>query len=164
MEKKTKIAALAVVVAILAVIAGIYLSLPVAYAEATPTGNGQYTINLQYRRRAWLGLRFLKNGVPSTLTGEASAIGNSILVLDTGERQVNIILPPKWILNGQVITTRDLFDGDPLSIGQHQKISLQTLKLELVKNTHTVTAYIAYEIQTEGMVIKALMPVNIETN
>jgi hypothetical protein len=163
MEKKTKITAIAAM-AILTIIAGVYLSLPVAYAVATPMENGQYTISLQYRRRARLGLRFIRNGVPHTLAGEASAVGNSILVLEVGEGQVNVILPPKWILDGQVISTRDLFDGEPLSIGQDQEISLQTLKLELVKNTHTITAYVAYEMQAEGIVIKALTPVNIETN
>jgi hypothetical protein len=33
-----------------------------------------------------------------------------------------------------------------------------------VKNTHTITAYVAYEIQAEETVIKAITPVNIETN
>ena len=163
MEKKTKITALAAV-AILTVMAGLFLSLPVAYAEATPKGNGQYTINLQYRRRAWLGQRFLRNGVPITLTGEASAIGNSILIMNIGVGQVNIILPTKWVVDGQVFSTQDLFDGEPLSIGQDQEIRLQTLKLELVKDTHTITAYVAYEIHAEGIIIKALMPINIETN
>ena len=161
MEKKTKVAALTVVV-VIAVVAGLYLSLPSVYAEVTPTGNGQYTINLQSRRRAWLGLRFLRNGTPETLIGEVATIGASIIVMDIDGNQVNVILPPRWLVDGQVIGIRDLFDGEPLSVGQ--SVSLQTLKLELVRERITVKAYIAYEIQANGETIKALLPVNIETS
>jgi len=43
-------------------------------------------------------LNLLKNGVPETLTGDAVAVGRSILVLDTEGRQVNVILPNKWVV------------------------------------------------------------------
>lgn len=162
MEKKTKIVALTAII-FLAVAATVYLSFPVAYAEVTPRGNGQYTISLQYRRRAGLGLNFLKNGVSETLTGDAVAIGRSIVVLDMEGEQVNVILPKKWIVGGEIVNTSELFDGEPLSVGQSQVISLKTLKLELVKDTHMVKAYVAYEILTAGETIKALLPVNIQT-
>jgi len=160
MEKKTKVAALTVVV-VFSVVAALYLSLPAVYAEVVPTGDGQYTINLRYQRRAMLGLRFLRNGVPETITGRVTTVGARIIVLEIDGKQVNVILPPKWVVDGEIISTSDLFDGEPLSIGQ--TVSLQTLKLELVRERITVKAYVAYEIQANGETIKALLPVNIET-
>ncbi len=162
MENKTKITAFLIIMA--AIVAGIYLSLPVVYAEVTPTGNGQYTINLQYRRRAWLGLNLLRNGVPETLNGDAIAVDRAVLVLEVEENQVNIILPNKWIVDGQVINRSELFDGDPLSIGESQTISLKTLKLELTRSTHTVQVFVAYEILVDGVTIKAMLPFNIQTS
>jgi len=160
MEKKTKVAALTVVV-VFSVVAALYLSLPAVYAEVVPTGDGQYTINLRYQRRAMLGLRFLRNGVPETITGRVTTVGARIIVLEIDGKQVNVILPPKWVVDGEIIRTSDLFDGEPLSIGQ--TVSLQTLKLELVRERITVKAYVAYEIQANGETIKSLLPFNIET-
>ncbi len=163
MEKKTKIAALTSIIFI-AVAASLYLSFPVAYAEIIPRGNGHYTISLQYRRTLGLGLNFLKNGVPETLTGDAVAICRSIVALNIEGTQFNVILPNKWIVDGEIVNTSELFDGEPLSVGQAQIISLKTLKLELAKDTHIVKAYVAYEIYTAGETIKALLPVNIQTD
>jgi len=161
MEKKAKIAALTIIL-IFSIAATVYLSLPTVYAEVTQTSDGQYRISLQYRRRAVLGLRFLSNGTPETLTGQVTVLGARIIVLETEGKQVNVILPPKWVVDNEIISTSDLFDGEPLSIGQ--TVSLQTLKLELIKERITLRAYVAYEIQTNGETIKALLPVNIESS
>jgi hypothetical protein len=161
LEKKTKVAALTVLV-VFSAIAALYMSLPTVYAEVTQTSNGQYTINLQYKRRALLGLRFLNNGTPEALTGQVIAFGVRIIVLEIDGKQVNVIMPPKWVVNGEITSVADLFDGEPLRIGQ--TVSLQTLKLELVKERITIRAYIAYELQANGETIKALLPVNIETS
>lgn len=161
MEKKIKIIALLV---IMATVLGIYLSLPVVYAEVTPTGNGQYAINLQYRRRAWLGLNLLRNGVPETLSGDPIAVDRSILLLNVEGKQVSVILPNKWIVDGQIINTSQLFDGDPISVEESQTISLKTLKLELTRSTHTVQAFVTYEIVLDEDTIKAVLPFNIQTS
>jgi len=161
-DKKTKI-----IIAILVITSttlGIYLSLPVVYAEVTPAANGQYTINLQYRRRAWLGLNLLRNGVPETLEGDVVALARTILVLNVEGEQVNVILPNRWVVGGQILNTSELFDGAPLSIGESQTIGLKTLKLELARSTYRVQIFVAYEIVSDGETIKALLPFNVQTN
>jgi hypothetical protein len=50
-------------------------------------------------------------------------------------KQVNVIVPNKWVVGSQVVSTSELFDGAPLSVGQAQVIGLKTLKRELVKDT-----------------------------
>jgi hypothetical protein len=68
------------------------------------------------------------------------------------------------MVDGQVINASQLFDGDPISVEGSQTISLKTLKLELTRSTHTVQAFVAYEIALDGDTIKAVLPFNIQTS
>jgi len=74
--------------------------------------------------------------------------------------KVNIIMPKWWTINGETKNTKDLFDGDPFNIGD--ELIIETLKLEIVKETHTVNSYFAYSIHSDGTTANALLPVNIE--
>ena len=70
-------------------------------------------------------------------------------------------MPGKWVAAGAILTTQDLFDGDPYGLGQ--SMTLHALKAELVQDTHTITCYVAYKMQINDAVIAAVLPVNIET-
>ena len=141
----------------------VFLSLPNALAEEeTVTLNNRWRIgNLIKKRLATtIGRRFIKNGVPETLEGEVYVVERVILVLDNEGDKVNIIMSNMWTINGETKNTHDMFDGDPFDIGD--EVIIETLKLELVKKTHTVNSYFAYSIHSDGTTASAILPVNIE--
>ena len=162
MEKKTQAIVIATLI-VTVVASGIVLSLQAVSAEETPpqTFDGQGVKRLLRKREALLW-RFVKNGVPETLEGEASAVERRILVFDVQGKAVNVVVPRMWVINGETLTLQDLFDGAPFEFGE--EMTLKTLKLELVKDTHTVTSYIAYAIQNHEETATALLPFNIEAN
>jgi hypothetical protein len=164
MEKKTK----AIIIATLMVVvvaSGLVLSLQAVSAEEAPprTFEGRGDKRLLKRREANIW-RFVKNGVPEILVGEASVVERCILVLDVPEKVVNVVVPRMWVIDGETLTLQDLFDGDPFVLGE--EVTLETLMLELVKDTHTVTSYFAYSIQNYEDTATALLPfnINIEVN
>ena len=63
---------------------------------------------------------------------------------------------------GEAFTLQDLFDGDPFELGEN--VTLETLMLELIKDTHIVKSYFAYSIQIDRETVTALPPFNIEVN
>jgi len=161
LENKTKpIAIVAIMVVVIASV--VFLSLPNALAEEDATTDVKQRIgNLVKKRLAiTIGGRFLKNGVPETLEGKAYVVERIILVMDTEGDKVNVIMPNRWAVNGVTMNTKDLFDGDPFNVGD--VVVIETLKLELVKETHTVNSYFAYSIYSDGTTASALLPVNVE--
>ncbi len=68
-------------------------------------------------------------------------------------------MPNKWIVNGETTNTKDLFDGKQFNASD--KVIIETSKLEIVKETHTVNSDFAYSIYSDGRTAIALLPVNI---
>jgi hypothetical protein len=160
MEHKTQ----AIVVASLMVFlvgAGVVLSLQGVAAEdvSTPTVDRQEVKCLLTKRGA-IGLWFVRNGVPATLIGDVSVATRVILVLDVEGKAVNVLVPRVWVVNGETMSIKDLFDGDPFSVGE--TAVFETLRVEWVKDTHTVTSYLAYAIQIREETATALQPFNID--
>ncbi len=162
MQNKTKsVAILAITAVIIASV--VFLSLPNALAEedtVTPEDKQRISSLIKKRLATAIGRRFIKNGFPETLEGEVYVVERVILVLDNEGDKVNIIMPNRWTINGETKNTQDLFDGDPFNIGD--EVIIETLKLEVVKETHTVNSYFAYSIQSDETTASALLPVNIE--
>jgi hypothetical protein len=160
MEKKTK-AIIITLLMVIVVASGLVLSLQDASAEEVPpqTFEGRGDKRLLKRRNAVLW-RFLKNGVPETLVGKASLIEGCILVLDVQGKIVNVVVPRIWVVDGETLTLQDLFDGDPFDLGE--EVTLETLMLELIKDTHTVTSYFTFSIQSDEETAAPLLPFNIE--
>ena len=113
---------------------GIVLSLQAVSAEEVPpqTFDGEGEKRLLRRREAIIW-RFVKNGVPETLEGEASVVERRILVLDVQGKVVNVVVPRIWVIDGKALTVQDLFDGDPFELGE--EVTLETLTLEMVKDS-----------------------------
>ena len=162
MENKTKQIAIATIMAVI-IASVVFLSLPNALAEEddTTTDAKLRIGNLVKKRLAMaFGRRFLKNGVPETLEGEVYVVERVILVMDIEGDKVNVVIPNKWIVNGATTNAKDLFDGDPFNVGD--EVIIETLKLEIVKETHTVNSFFAYSIYSDRTTAIALLPVNIE--
>jgi len=108
----------------------------------------------------WKVLRYIiKNGEPFSLTGDAVSLSRHILVLDIGEIE-NVNLPGKWVVNGIVVNLPELYD-EYLS---GNTITVDTLKLELVQETKTVTVYFGYKITIGDVVAESVLPFNINVN
>jgi len=162
MEKNTKLIA-GLMIAILA--ASALAIAPTVFAEdidpKSPVDAQQFGGWRQVRRARHPLLRYiLKNGEYAQLTGTVVVQKGPILVLATGEDTVNVILPPLWLVGGEVLNRTDLFDGDPLGIGS--AITIETLKANYTKETYEITAYFTYGISGDGVEAKALLPFNIE--
>ena len=124
-----------------------------ADAESIPVQNGAWRpIN-----RLRLLLYILRNGEPATLTGDTVALEGHILVMSVAGDLENVILPGKWVLDGQIITLQELYD-EYMAGGE---ITVHTLKLELAQESKTITVYFGYEIEAGGAVAKAVLPFNI---
>ena len=159
MENKAKYTA-ALVIALIAV--GAFLILPPALAE-----EGQE--DLQGPRwpgqRRFIRLRLLRgslrNGVPTTVEGEAVVLEGHILVVKVGDNLVNVNLAGKWVVDDESMTVQELFNGAPFNFGDGLTIS--TLKLEMTAENHTVSGFLAYVIEDEKTRAHAILPFNIET-
>jgi len=163
MEKNKKLIA-GLMIALLAV--GALAIAPTVFAEnddsESPQGPKPFHGNKHRRqiRRPWLRY-ILKNGEYAQLTGTVMAQKGPVLVLATGEdATINVILPPLWLVGGEVLNRTDMFDGDPFGIGS--TITLDTLKANYTKDTYEITAYFTYCISGDGVEAKALLPFNIE--
>jgi hypothetical protein len=161
MEKNTKLIA-SLMIAILA--ASALAIAPTVFAEDdNPESTGLQRFNgWKHRRRIRHPLLryILKNGEYAQLSGTVVVHKGPILVLATGEDTVNVILPPLWLVEGEVLNRTDLFDGDPLGIGS--AITIETLKANYTKESYEITAYFAYGISGDSVEAKALLPFNIE--
>ncbi len=82
------------------------------------------------------------------------------MVLEDDGGLVNVNLPWRWMVDGEVYTAKDLFDGDPFGAGD--KATIKSLMVELEEESHTVTIYIAYELEIQGTTATAVIPFNIE--
>jgi hypothetical protein len=157
-EKKKMIVALTI--AIMAI--GTLLLISPALAEedlGEPEATG--------KTRSWrplLKLRLLiyvlKNGTPTELGGEVVVLDGRILVLSIDDSLTNVNIPGKWIVDGETMTAQELFDGDP--IGPGDAITINSLKIEVVRETHKVKSYFAYRIEAEETTASVVLPFNIE--
>jgi len=161
LENKTKTIAIVAIMAVI-ITSIVFLSLPNALAEEDNNFDVKQRLGNLIKKRLIvnIGRRFLKNGVPETLEGEVYVVERVILVLNIEGDKVNVIIPNKWIANGETMNAKDLFDGEPFDVGD--EVIVETLKLEIVKETHTVNSYYVYSINSDGTKAIALLPVNIE--
>ena len=162
MEKNTKLIA-GLMIAILA--ASALAIAPTVFAEdvdpESPVNAQRFGRWIHRRKVRHPLLRYiLKNGEYAQLSGTVVVQKGPILVLATGEDTVNVILPPLWLVGGEVLNRTDLFDGDPLGIGS--AITIETLKANYTKESYEITAYFAYGISGDSVEAKALLPFNIE--
>ena len=162
MEKNTKLIA-GLMIAILA--ASALVIAPAVFAEDvdpdSPADARRFG-GWRHRRRVRHPLLWyiLKNGEYAQLTGTVVAHKGPVLVLSAGDATVNVILPPLWLVGGEVLNRTDVLDGEPFGIGS--TVTMDTLKANYTKETYEITAYFAYGISGDGVEAEALLPFNIE--
>jgi len=156
MEKKHLAAMCALLVAFSA-----FMILPPAFADGEATD----LESVAAQKGVWRPLNrlrilvyILRNGEPATLTGDPVALEGHILVMSIAGDLENVILPGKWVLDGQIITLQELYE----EYMSRSEVTVHTLKLEIAQESKTVTVYFGYKIAADGAVAEAVLPFNIQ--
>lgn len=167
MERKTKYAA-----ALMATILALGCVLWAPYALA---GNG-HRVKVNEDQEDWykfpnfnwgklkpktqLGL-FLGNGTLQTLIGKAMAIDGQILIVEiNGGDYLNIVVPRRWIVGRETMDIEELF-GEDNPLAYDKTLTINLLKYEITRRTHSVTYLYAYKIVQNGKTANAILPFNI---
>jgi hypothetical protein len=111
------------------------------------------------RRRDVILRRFINDGSLAALDGEIVGMSQHILVVKVNDQVLSILMPRQWVVNGDTLSYPDLM-SEHLIVGQ--SITIDALKLTLEKDTHAITAYLAYAFETDGLTATALLPFNVE--
>jgi hypothetical protein len=156
MEKKHLAATCVLLVAF-----SVFMVLPPVLADGEATDIESVTA----QKGAWRPLNrlrlliyILKNGEPVTVTGDTVALEGHILVMSVAGNLKNVILPGKWVLDGQIITLPELYD----EYMSGSEITVHTLKVEFVQESKTITVYFGYKVAVSGVVAEAVLPFNIQ--
>jgi hypothetical protein len=170
MENKTKVMALSI---LLVVAVSVIFIVPAVFAEdqelsVPPYENEgelklrleRHGISYQVQRRNAIARRFITSGSYYLLTGEISAVNRHILVITDEDNTINVLMPKTWVIDGNKLSTQDLLDGEPFRLGD--TVYIETLMLELERETHVVTSYLAYSMTVGEEAATALLPFNIE--
>jgi len=158
MNTKTKVM---VTLMAVVVVGGTLVLLPASAGDQQTGTPGGLTGLKALRLRNAAMSHIIKNGSAVEVQGTVTFAGPRILVIETSSGEVNVVIPPRWVVGGTNVTSRDLFDGDPYSVGS--SVNLKTLAAEKAFTGYTVKIYFAYEIKGGGVVARALIPFNIET-
>jgi hypothetical protein len=107
--------------------------------------------------------RFIANSTLVEIHGTVVALVKRMLVLNTADGQVRILLPATWIVGEKVLEREDLFKTDYLTVGQD--ISVKTLKGTIVtRESYNIYVLFGYEIiNTSAVHAYAVLPFNIGT-
>lgn len=161
MDSKVKyITALAIV----AIAIGAFLVLPPALATSEEQIDGETTANSRNRaplNRLRVLIYILRNGEPTDLEVTVVTLQGRILVVEKDGALINVNMPGRWIADGETLGLQDLFDGDPF--GEGDAVTISALKLQMTRESHTVTAYFAYKLMGGDSAAQAVLPFNIET-
>jgi hypothetical protein len=161
-EKKVKIT---VVLAVSLIAIGALVLVPPVLAEDEIIDADGDSQRGKFRRclkcNLGVAIYILTNGVPEEISGEVSVLVGQVLILEDDGGLVNVNLPWKWVIDGEVYTAKDLFDGEPFGTGD--EATVKSLMVELEEESHTVTVYFSYELNVEGTKATAVIPFNIKS-
>lgn len=168
MNGKIKAILAAVVISTIVVSLALYQPTSAAYFEGKAGGNrgtmdnprGDLQRNLRFRRHPMLWLRLLRNGEPVTVEGTIVNFTRHMLILDTGEGQIRVIVPSLWSTEEETITIHEAFDEGILSPGD--SVTVNALRWDIREEELTVYALFGYEISYDEGTLYAVLPINIE--
>jgi len=104
--------------------------------------------------------RFLSGAEAVTIEGEVIAYFRHILIVDSGGKRLNVVLPRVWNVNNEVINVSQIFE-DYINAGD--TVSMEALQSTVTnKNGVTFTAILAYEITSGEHTFYAVLPFNID--
>lgn len=106
---------------------------------------------------------FLNNSELVTVDGTVVTLLRDMLVVNTEEGQMRIILPEEWIIDITITTKEGLFTSDYLDAGEN--VTVSALRANIIsKEGMCIYFLLGYEIVDDSDVYAyAALPLNIET-
>jgi len=158
----------AVVISTILVSLALYQPASAAYFEGKVKENGKMMGDsgddmqrqLGFKRHPGLWLRLLRNGEPVTVEGTIVNFTRHMLILDTGEEQIRVIVPSLWSTEEEVLTMHEIFEEEMLGSGD--SVTVNALRWDIREEGLTVYAIFGYEISYDGGKLYAVLPINIE--
>ena len=125
--------------------------------SATTQEMEQSRTMIQERSR---GARFFRGAEKVTVEGMVDAYYKQIIVVQSGEEKLNILLPATWSVGSEIYNVTQLFEQGILASGQN--VSIQALQRTTTnENGVTIRVILAYEIAAGETNIHAILPFNI---
>jgi len=119
-----------------------------------------YWRNEFHHRKHWYWI--IKNSGPVTVDGTVVGLTRHMLILDVGDGQVRMLLPPVWSVGMEIVRAKDLFDNGFLVQGEN--VTVKALKTPLVaEENYGAYLLFGYEItNATDTHAFAVLPFNIE--
>lgn len=142
-------------------VAGVLLYTPLSSAlqscEADPASEADCVEGKEW---VWW---FLNNSEPTVVEGVVAALLREMLVVNTCDGQMRIVLPEEWTVDTEVMTRDGLFTSGYLSVGEN--ITISALRANIIeKEGLCIYASLGYEIVDDSDIhAYAALPLNIET-
>lgn len=106
---------------------------------------------------------FLNHATAVAINGSVVALVKGMLIVNTADVHVTILIPGNWTVDNMVINREILFNGTFSGVGQN--ITVKALKGVLFTHDNfSINIMMGYEIiNSKGIPAFALLPFNIET-
>lgn len=106
--------------------------------------------------------QFYRNSVKTTITGTITAMDRNILIItDSDENRINVVLHGRWNIGLDVLSLPEVFATGYISTGDI--VSIKVLKKSVTnENDVTVASIFGYEVEVNGQILYAFLPINIE--
>lgn len=106
---------------------------------------------------------FLNHATAVQINGSIVALVKGMLVVNTMEGHVTVLLPENWTVDNMVVSRETLFNGTFSGVGQN--VTVKALKSIVFEHDNfSINIMVGYEIiNAKGIHAYALLPFNIET-
>jgi len=110
--------------------------------------------------------KFLENATAATVNGTVVTEFKGMLILDTGQSEVRILMPQYWSVGTEVFDREKLFNTTYSFSGPGENVSVKALESEVFTNpSFSINVMVGYEItNATGTTTYAVLPFNIVPN
>jgi hypothetical protein len=148
-----------------ALISGNEQKAPTYAANSAPQIQSQLKQSLTNDDHPW-AKKFLENATVATVNGTVVSEFKDMLIMDTGQSEVRILMPQYWSVDTEVVGRAKLFNTTYSFSGPGEKVTVKALESEVFKNpSFSINVMVGYEItNATGTTAYAVLPFNIVPN
>lgn len=138
---------------------------PTYTANSAPQIQSQLKQSVTNNDHPW-AKKFLENATAATVNGTVMSEFKGMLILDTGQSEVRILMPQYWSVGTEVVGRGKLFNTTYSFSGPGENVTVKTLESEVFKNpSFSINVMVGYEItNATGTIAYAVLPFNIVPN
>jgi hypothetical protein len=110
--------------------------------------------------------KFLENATATTVNGTVVSEFKGMLILDTDQSEVRILMPQYWSVGTEVVGRGKLFNATYSFSSPGENVTVKALESEVFKNSNFgINVMVGYEItNATGTTAYAVLPFNIVPN